>query len=73
MRDYDMTRRENVAYTRPLAPRLIERLGWPTKRLATDRVRHLRELVLRAMDTPRGIATDQAPHSALAEVTVQSR
>ena len=48
--EYETLRRRHVAGAMALAPRLIERLGWPSNRLAAHRVERLRELVEHAVD-----------------------
>lgn len=50
MRDYQTLREDHMAEAMALAPRLIERLEWPTARLAAYRARRLRELVGHAVE-----------------------
>ena len=44
MNDYETLRQRHQADAMTLAPRLIERLGWPADRLAAHRAERLREL-----------------------------
>jgi phenylacetate-CoA ligase len=49
MTDYEQLRQRHVGDAMALAPRLIERLDWPSERLAAHRTEQLRDLVVYAV------------------------
>ena len=80
MDDYELLRQRHLADAMRLAPRLIERLGWPADRLAAHRAARLRELAGHAVkrsawhrERLAGVDTGRLDEASLAELPTMTK
>jgi phenylacetate-coenzyme A ligase PaaK-like adenylate-forming protein len=80
MDDYEAQRRRHLDHAMALAPELIERISWPSERLAAHRQAQLRELVRVAVERSpwhrkrlAGVDPDAVSEASLADLPVMTK